>query len=424
MARFDYKARNEDGVVLSGQIEAPERRAAMRRLQVDGLSPITIKEISQGSSSHLAKIGEKLKALSGNRSHAGESAATPRSGSAKREHVGLAVMKRLLELHSSGLPAGDSIRILSQRLSEKEQKALATALWRDLSEGATLAGAMTRQPKYFSSSVSYVVEAGEATGSLAPILRKIVEHLEEKQAIRKKMLASMAYPAFICTVAVAVVILFVTVLLPQIQGMLDRLGGEMTWSARLLIDGSALLTKGGPIIIVAIILGMIGLKQWRRSESGRKQTDRWLLRLPLLGKIFYYSDLFQSGSLIATLLESGIHTTETLQLTERTVNNLELRRRFHAARGEVNEGLSIAQAFSRNKFMPDIAVDILTVGEDTGHLGKSMNEVTNGFRDELTKRLGALTNIVSTGALAGAFILVALIALGIVTSVFQVSQTI
>jgi general secretion pathway protein F len=424
MARFDYKARNQDGVVLNGQIEAPERRAAMRRLQADGLSPVTIKEVSQEPTSILAQIGEKFKALSGNKHSEQQSPSLPRSGGAKREHIGLAVMKRLLELHGSGLPAGDSIRILSQRLSEKEQKSLSTTLWRDLSEGATLAGAMARQPKYFSSSVTYVVEAGEATGSLAPILRKIVEHLEEKQAIRKKMLASMAYPGFICTVAVAVVILFVTVLLPQIQVMLERLGGEMTWSARLLIEGSAFLTKGGPVIVIALVLGLVGLKQWRRTEAGRRKIDRWLLRIPLIGKIFYYSDLFQSGSLIATLLESGIHTTETLQLTERTVNNLELRERFHAARSEVNEGLSIAQAFRRNRFMPDMAVDILTVGEDTGHLGRSMNEVTNGFRDELTRRLGALTNIISTGALAGAFILVALIALGIVTSVFQVSQTI
>jgi len=396
----------------------------MRRLQADGLSPVTIKEVSQEPTSILAQIGEKFKALSGNKHSEQQSPSLPRSGGAKREHIGLAVMKRLLELHGSGLPAGDSIRILSQRLSEKEQKSLSTTLWRDLSEGATLAGAMARQPKYFSSSVTYVVEAGEATGSLAPILRKIVEHLEEKQAIRKKMLASMAYPGFICTVAVAVVILFVTVLLPQIQVMLERLGGEMTWSARLLIEGSAFLTKGGPVIVIALVLGLVGLKQWRRTEAGRRKIDRWLLRIPLIGKIFYYSDLFQSGSLIATLLESGIHTTETLQLTERTVNNLELRERFHAARSEVNEGLSIAQAFRRNRFMPDMAVDILTVGEDTGHLGRSMNEVTNGFRDELTRRLGALTNIISTGALAGAFILVALIALGIVTSVFQVSQTI
>lgn len=421
MALFDYKARKHDGVVVSGQIEGSERRTAMRRLQAEGLSPVTLKEVGNKSGSLLGKLGEKLKALNGKQKK--DNLPPSRSGSAKRESVGLAVMKRLLELHGSGLPAGDSIRILSQRLTGKEQKALATALWRDLSEGATLAGAMARQPKYFSGSVSYVVEAGEATGSLAPILRKIVEHLEEKQAIRKKMLASMAYPGFICTVAVAVVILFITVLLPQIQGMLARLGGEMTWSARLLIDGAALLTKGGPFIIIALIFATISLRQWRRSEAGRKQTDRWLLRTPLLGKIFFYSDLFQSGSLISTLLESGINTTETLQLTERTVTNLELRERFHTARGEVNEGLSIAQAFRRNHFMPDLAVDILTVGEDTGNLAQSMNEITHGFRDELTKRLAALTNIVSTGALTFAFALVALIALGIVTSVFQVSKT-
>ncbi|HKK17811.1 MAG TPA: type II secretion system F family protein, partial [Opitutales bacterium] len=273
MALFDYKARNRSGVVVSGQMEGPERRTVMRRLQAEGLSPITLKESGNKGASPLAGLGEKLKALGGKQKK--ENASAPRPGGAKREHIGLAVMKRLLELHGSGLPAGDSIRILSQRLSEKEQKALATALWRDLSEGATLAGAMARQPKYFSGSVSYVVEAGEATGSLAPILRKIVEHLEEKQAIRKKMLASMAYPGFICTVAIAVVILFITVLLPQIQGMLDRLGGEMTLSARLLIDGSAFLTKGGPFIIVALVLAAVGLQQWRRTDAGRKRTDRW-----------------------------------------------------------------------------------------------------------------------------------------------------
>lgn len=423
MALFQYKARTREGKIISGEIDAVERRAAMRRLQADGLTPVTLKAAEEKSSSPLGGIGKKLKALSGNKHGEKQESSTRRPGGAKRERIGLAVMKRLLELHGSGLPAGDSIRILSQRLSVKEQKALASALWRDLSEGATLAGAMARQPKYFSGSVSYIVEAGEATGNLAPILRKVIEYLEEKQAIRKKMLASMAYPAFICTVAIAVVILFVTVLLPQIQGMLERLGGEMTWSARILIEGSAILMKGGPILVAVMTVGILGIQQWRRTETGQKKTDRWILRVPLIGKIFYYSDLFQSCSLIATLLESGINTTETLQLTERTVANLELRERFHIARGQVNEGLSIAQAFRRNQFMPDIALDILTVGEDTGNLGKSMNEVTRGFRDELTKRLGALTNIVSTGALGGAFMLVALIAIGIVTSVFQVSRT-
>ena len=423
MAVFNYKAREKDGTIVSGTIEAAERRLAMQRLQAQGLSPVTLKEGATGAPSAFAKIGERAKALRSNRNAKGGNENSQKQRGAKRESVGLLVLKRLMELHGSGLPVGDSIRILSQRLSDKEQGAIAQTLWRDLSEGSTLAGAMSRQPRCFPSSISYVIEAGEATGNLAPVLRKVIDYLEEKQGIRKKMIASMAYPAFICTIAIAVVILFMTVLLPQIQGMLDRLGGEMTWSARILIDGSSFIAQIGPFLLLGLVIGIIGFRQWRSTESGLGRTDSWLLKLPLLGKIFYFSDLFQVGNLISTLLESGINTTETLRLTERTVKNTALRKRFNIARGQVNEGLSIAQAFQRNQFMPDLAVDILTVGENTGNLAHSMNEITKGFRNELTARLAKLTTLVSTGALICAFILVALIAMGIVTSVFQVSRS-
>ncbi|CAA6679980.1 MULTISPECIES: type II secretion system F family protein [unclassified Lentimonas] len=425
MPQFDYKARQPDGKTITGSIESADRRQAAQRLQEQKLSPITLKEVSTAKPSVFSKLRNKTKSLkSPKRSSAdSEPTSSQNGGTPSREKSGLALLTRLLELHTSGLPIGDSIRILSQRLSDPEQKQLASSIWRDLSEGATLAGALTRQPKYFSGSISYVIEAGEATGNLSPILRKVIDFLEEKQAIRKKMITSMAYPGFICTVAFVVVIIFLTVLLPQIQGMLDRLGGEMTWSARLLMDGSDFLIKFGPILAIAIALGAVGIAQWRKTSVGRQRSDKWFLKIPLLGKIFYYSDLFQSGNLISTLLESGINTTEVLRLTERTIKNTDLRERFHTARGQVNEGLSIAQAFKRNEFMPDLAVDILTVGENTGNLGHSMSEVTKGFRNELTKRLGLLTNLVASGALVCAFIMVALIAIGIVTSVFQVSQT-
>ena len=423
MAVFNYKARQADGTITSGSIEATERRLAMQRLQAQGLSPMALKEGSTSAPSIFAKLGERSKSLRNSASSTDQSNIPVKQRGSKREHIGLTVLKRLMELHSSGLPIGDSIRILSQRLSDKEQRGIVQTLWRDLSEGSTLAGAMSRQPRYFPNSISYVIEAGEATGNLAPILRKVIDYLEEKEAIRKKMLSSMMYPTFICTVAIAVVVLFMTVLLPQIQGMLDRLGGEMTWSARILIDGSSLIAKAGPFILIAGSLGTLAFQQWRRSEKGLRRSDSWLLKLPLLGKIFLYGDLFQVGNLITTLLESGINTTETLRLTERTIKTSELKERFNTARSQVNEGLSIAQAFQRNRFMPELAVDILTVGENTGNLAHSMNEITRSFRNELTARLSKLTTLVSTGALICAFILVALIALGIVTSVFQVSRT-
>ena len=424
MPQFAYKARTEDGRIAGGRLEGADRRQIVQKLKTDGLSPVSIRELKGGRASFLEGLRERLRSLQpAKESKGAESAVAGRGGSPGREAVGLAFLKRLLELHSSGLPVGDAIRILSQRLSNPEQRELANATWRDLSEGGTLAGAMTRRSKYFAGSIAYVIEAGEATGHLAPVLRKVIEYLEEKQAIRKKMLTSMAYPAFVCSIAVGVVVLFLLVLLPQIQGMLDRLGSEMTWSARLLIDGSDFLVRFGPFLLVGLFLGAVALRQWRKTERGLQTTDRWLLRLPLIGKITFYADLFQAGNLISTLLQSGINTTETLRLTERTVKNTAMRERFRTARNQVNEGLSVAQAFKRNAFMPDLALDILAVGENTGNLSESMDEITRSFRDELTARLTRLTGIVSSGALVAAFILVTLIALGIVTSVFQVSRT-
>ena len=425
MPQFTYRARQQNGTDVTGTIESIDRRNALQSLREKKLSPITLKEASTSKNLMLARLGEKFKSLKGVKEEVNVEAlqTSQNISSPKRERIGLIFLTRLLELHGSGLPVGDSIRILSQRLSNPEQKQLALTIWRDLSEGATFAKALNRQPKYFSNSITYVIEAGEATGNLDPILSKVIEFLEEKQAIRQKMLASMAYPGFICSVALIVVVIFLTVLLPQIQKMLDRLGGEMTWSAQLLINGSDFLVKFGPFALAAIVLGLVALNQWRKKTTGRQQSDKWFLKLPLIGKIIYYSDLFQSSSLISTLLESGINTTDVMRLTEQTLKNTDLRERFSTSRQQINEGLSVAQAFKRNHFMPDLAIDILAVGEDTGNLVHSMNEITKGFRNELTKRLNRLTNLVATGALACAFLMVALIAVGIVTSVFQVSQT-
>jgi type II secretory pathway component PulF len=426
MAVFDYKARDKSGSLLSGQVDASDRRSAMHKLQAEGLTPVTLKAGSTKPPSPLSRALEKLRAL--NNSGSGGATApkenTARKSTAKREKVGLAAMKRLLELHSSGLPAGDSIRILSQRLSEKEQKTLATALWRDLSEGATLAGAMARQPKYFSSSVAYVIEAGEATGNLAPILRKVIEYLEEKHAIRQKMLASMAYPGFICTVAVGVMILFVTILLPMIKNMTDRLGGEVPFLAKFIIGGSEFAAQSAPFLTIGLVAAVVIWVQARRTPKGRLTTDGWMLHLPLFGKIFYYSELFQVGSLVSTLLKSGINTTETLKLTERTINNVNLRERFRLARAQVNEGLSIAQALKRNNFMPDIALDVLAVGENSGNLGASMEEITKSFRNSLNQRISLMITLITSGALGCAFLFVGLVAVAMVLSVLGISQSI
>ncbi len=452
MTHFSYTYRTTEGQLSDGSLSAADRRQALVMLKKKGV--IAIKLVAEEEANKdVQKIGRSKKSILSNllnvkrHNNEGGSSTTDRGKrdqkrvnnsasevdsahslnsrgtTAKGEGIGLSLLKRLYELHKSGMPIGDAIRILQNRLSEHTQKTLAIGIWRDLSEGLTLAQALARRKRYFTASVSHVIQAGEATGNLCPVLAKVIQYLDEKRAIRKKMIASMTYPAFVSLVAVLVVILFLTVLLPQIEGMLQRLGGEMTWSAQLLINGSNLLLKSGPFILISLFLLAIVLRQWKQTQAGKQIIDHWSLQMPLIGKILYYSSLYQTGNLIGTLLQSGINTTETLQLTEKTIENAALKQRFSIAKGQIYEGASVTQAFRRQNFMPEVALDILSVGEDTGALANSMNDVTEGFKEELSQRLNRLTTIVSSLALGFAFGLVTLIAIGIVTSVFEVSKT-
>lgn len=428
MPSYSYTYRNPEGGLSTQTLNALDRKQALMLLKKQGIVALKLEELNADQAKKSSKKMNLLHWISikkgaTNTKQTGQNFTKQGSTTAKGEVAGLNLLKRLYELHKSGMPIGDAVRTLQNRLSDREQKALVMGIWRDLSEGLTLAKALSRRTRFFTPSVCHVIQAGEATGHLAPVLAKVIQYLEEKQAIRKKMLSSMVYPSFVTLVALLVVVLFLTVLLPQIEGMLERLGGEMTWSAQLLIDGSNWMLKLGPLLILGLVILIFSLGQWKRTQAGKRIIDKWSLKLPLIGKIIYYSNLYQTGNLIATLLQSGINTTETFQLTEKTIENAHLKKQFSTAKAQINEGASVTQAFRLQNFMPDVALDILSVGEDTGELAHSMADVTESFKESLSQRLNALTTIVSSLALGFAFGLVTLIAIGIVTSVFEVSKT-
>lgn len=421
MPSFQYKALNPEGKSISGILQADDRKQVLRRLQSMQARPIRVDEIRE----------KKKRKTEGPEEHSLEVAAPPLEQKVSRfslnfqsnEALGLAFLKRLLDLHSSGMPMGDSVRLLSQRLTEPKLKGLAQALWRELSEGRTLADALRTQPKAFNESITYVVEAGEATGRLVPILERIVSHLEEKRDIRNNLLRGIAYPLFLVGAALSVAAFLVFYLLPRVRGILQSLGGEMNWAMWVLIEGSAFLLKFGPFILVGVVILVVVFLQWRKTPHGRLQSDGMLLRIPLLGRIFLHSELFQITSLVGTLVGSDINMTETLRLTERTIQNRAIRLRFRTARTQVNEGLSLSQAFRRNQIMPDLSLDILSVGENTGNIANSLNEMSLQFRRDLDSRLRFMTTAITTGAMIIAFLLVALVAYGMVTSIFQVSKS-
>ena len=417
MPKFSYKAIAPAGNIITGDMDAADRKQVIQKLAAQDIKPLTIRLLNQTGNKNKAHTQHTVK---GNQWF---NNIKPIFRIQSKRKLALNFLQKLRELLASGMPLGDAVRLMSQRLNDPYIRVLCDKIWRNLSEGYTLSKSMAEMPEVFNESSIHLVEAGEATGNLTPILDKIVTHMEETTELRNRILNSLAYPLFICIIAFAVVGFFLFFLLPKIRSMLLTLGGEIQLFAKILINGSDIALKSAPIVIIIFVTLFIALIQWRKKPIGRNKTDNWLLRIPFIGKIFYYSEIFQSSSLIATLMESGINTTESLRLSEKTFNNTQLKAKFSESRQQIQEGASVAIAFNRTQFMPDLALDILTVGENTGNLVNSLREITKIYRRELTHYLQILTAVISSAALIFAFILVTIIALSIIFSVFQVSNS-
>ena len=417
MPKFSYKAIAPAGNIITCDMDAAARKQVIQKLAAQDIKPLTIRLLNQTGNKNKAHTQHTVK---GNQWF--NNIKLIFRIRSKRK-LALNFLQKLRELLASGMPLGDAVRLMSQRLNDPYIRVLCDKIWRNLSEGYTLSKSMAEMPEVFNESSIHLVEAGEATGNLTPILDKIVTHMEETTELRNRILNSLAYPLFICIIAFAVVGFFLFFLLPKIRSMLLTLGGEIQLFAKILINGSDIALKSAPIVIIIFVTLFIALIQWRKKPIGRNKTDNWLLRIPFIGKIFYYSEIFQSSSLIATLMESGINTTESLRLSEKTFNNTQLKAKFSESRQQIQEGASVAIAFNRTQFMPDLALDILTVGENTGNLVNSLREITKIYRRELTHYLQILTAVISSAALIFAFILVTIIALSIIFSVFQVSNS-
>lgn len=418
MPNFAYRALDPTGKHVAGTLDAPDRRGAVQRLSSQGLRPLSIDaQAGRVVRDDTDDVFETLDLYKSDRKQKRSLFRISQS------EVGYQFLKRLHVLLTAGMSIGDAVRLLSQRLSDPVLKELSADVWRRLSEGRSLHSALADYPEIFSASQLHLLEAGETSGNLVPVIERMLAYMEEVKAVRMRLVSSLAYPALVLSVVAIVVIIMVTFLMPRIQQILDQLGGEPPMVTVIILQAAEIFKFYGPIALGLLLLGIFALVRWRRTEAGRRATDAWLLRLPLINRVYLYANIFATTNLMATLLSSGVNTTETLRLVERTILNRVLRAKFAAARKQIQEGVSMATAIQRVHYMPDLAMDILTVGENTGSVSQSLQDINRIYRGELTRRLNLLTNGLVIVAMGSTILMVGVIAASIVLTLLGVSQS-
>ncbi len=417
MPRFAYTARDRAGKSVSADLEAPSRKDALRLLTARGLQASAVTELASGPAGK--KGGAKVAKPSAAEARIARRAAAVVPGKAEC----LAFLESLYDLMTSGLSAGEAVRLLSVRIKEPRMRSLCAGLWERISEGAPLSRAMAEFPQVFDLSITNLIQAGEATGSLNETVQRLITHLTEQRELRRQLLTALAYPAFMVVVAGGVILFFLFFLLPRLQSLLTSLGGKMPTSTKLLIGLSEFAIHYGVFVIIAAVLGAISFWRWRVSTAGRTATDAWMLKLPLIGPFVMSQTVLAFAQTLSVLLENGITAAEALRMTEKQIGNLVHRAAFNTATARVLEGEALSVALTRTGCFPDLVLDRLAIGENTGNIVPSLKQVATAYQKLISNQLSMFTKVIASGVLMAVFTFVGFIAFAIVSAVFQVSAS-
>ena len=405
MPRYSYSARTAGAAASTeGKLDAFSRREALQLLQARGLLVVRLDEEGSGAR-QLAGIGGPAPTLKLSRKER------------------LPFLEALVDLVNAGLSAGEAVRLLALRLSEPRLKSLCTALWARLGEGSTLSVAMGEHPAVFDRQTVNLIAAGEATGNLREVLARLIQHFTEQRDLRQKFVATLAYPAFICFLGGGVVLFLLFFLVPRLQTLLSSLGGHLPFATRLLVNGSHFILFYGPFLAAAGFIAVVFFLRWRQTPDGRRQTDAWLLRLPIVRDFVVQAAVLNFAHTLAVLIENGVTTAEALRLTERAVDNTKVQEILHEATDRVIEGSSLCASLQRTNLIPPLFLDRLAVGEQTGNLAPSLRQIALSYQVDLSRRLQNATRLMSGTVLFLTFGFVAFLAYAIVTALFQVSAS-
>jgi general secretion pathway protein F len=415
MPRYSFKARDAAGKAFESALDAPTRKDALRMLSARGLSAASVTEAAPSAGGRPPARERPAQAKA-------ESPRLPGNAVPRRSDR-LPFLEALHDLTSSGLSGGEAVRLLSMRIKEPRQRALSEGLWARLSEGAPLSRAMEAYPEVFDPSTTNLIRAGEATGSLSETLARVIQMLTEQKELRATILTAMAYPAVIVLASFGVVLFFLFFLFPRLQALLHSLGGKMPLPTRILIGLANFTVHYGVFVAVAAALCAASLWRWRSTEAGRTKVDELLLKLPGVGPFIVSQTVLSFCQTLGILLENGITAAEALRMTERQISNRVHRAAFGGAIERVLEGESLSSALARTNCFPELVLDRLAVGENTGNVVPCLKDMAASYQKSISRQLNFFTKVVASAVLAAVFMLVGFIAVAMIMAVLQVSSS-
>ena len=396
--KFNYQARTKTGEIRTGQIEASSKEAALIFLQKYGL--------------YVTFLGEEVSPFYAKKIKLFE-------GVPAKDIV--LFSRQLSIMFKSKVPLIESLKVLSAQVKNPNFQEIILKLSEEVEAGTAFSIALSRYPKVFSSFYISVVKAGEAAGSLSESLNYLAEHLEREYHLTAKVRGALLYPAFILLVVLAVLVLMVFFVIPNLTAVLEASGGELPLPTRFVMGSADFLRNQGLwIILVLFIVGVFCFRYYF-TEKGRNFFDRIFLRLPLIGTFLKMVYLSRFAENLSTLISGGLPIIQALEIAAVITGNTSYQKIILQAREEVRKGEQISSVLARAPgLFPPVFVQMALIGEKTGTLDSTLRNIVDFYQKEIDRTIDNLLSILEPVLIVFLGLVVAGVMLSILMPIYKV----
>jgi len=373
MPKYIYKAKKGPGDVIEGVIDAETYDGAVSKLSNMGYFPISVKE--EGLASQVS----------------GKSFLSARK---KVRLTDLSVFTRQLsELLSSGMPLLRSLQVLNQQTENKRLQSIIRDLSKTIQDGGTLSDALAKHPKIFSSLYVNITKSGELGGRLEHALARLADFLDKEEEMASRVRQAMAYPALMCAVGFATILVLLTVVIPRLVVMFEDIGQTLPLPTLILMGVSDFMVKYGWLIILAIGFMVFLIKRKASTAEGKAKLDIFKLNFPLVGALINKLEIARFSRTLATLLDSGIPILSAMDAVINTVQNEIIKGELKKSRQDIKDGASLGRSLKEATQIPPYVTNMITVGEEGGKLENVLFRIASSYEAQADKAIGFLLTL-------------------------------
>jgi type II secretory pathway component PulF len=401
MPSFNYTALTATGQTVSGALTVASKAEAFRQIESQSLTPVKVVQDEKADAAKAKKAEES-------------------SGPVKLKRAQLILFtEELADMLDGGLQIEQALRVLQERQEAEALRRVAATLRNEIREGSTVAKALKKASPSFDDLYCNLASAGEVSGSLPSILRRLANNLSVMADLQTKVTSAMIYPAFLIGACIVLMIVFMTFMVPQITDLMSKNGQQLPAITQALISFNDFVAVWWWVILIVIVSIFLAFRGYISSPSGRLWWDQTRLGLPLFGPIMSMRFFAQFSHSLGSLVTNGVPLMNSLRLVSKISANLFIQGLLTKVSTLVSEGAPLSSSLKKVGSFPLLLSDMIAVGEQTGQLGKSMEKCATRYDKELDVRIKRMTSMITPIILIFMAVIVGVVAYSIVAAISQ-----